>query len=224
MFFPTTARGKLFLCSQVTSGNVNSPYYVELTAANTFTGGAYIGGSGAGGYAINNNSALGTGQLNFNGGDLQIIQNPVTLSNPIIITSSNNWINGSQPLTISTSTSIVSQNVFSSTEELGINDSGLVTVACPVYWNNSNNVTNTIKQPTISGSGSITITGNIYNNNAGNTVGMNWAYNGTGICTVAGTNNQNSGSVLLSGAGVLQTSQTGGFGTGLFLASREPSP
>ena len=37
--------------------------------------------------------------------------------------------------------------------------------------------------------------------------------------TVAGTNNQNSGSVLLSGAGVLQTNQTGGFGTGLFLAS-----
>ena len=118
--------------------------------------------------------------MNFNGGDLQVITNPITLTLPIIITNSSNWINGNQPLTISSS-ALVSENVFSGNEELGINDSGLVTIACPIYWNNANNLTNTTKQPTISGSGSITITGNIYNNNAGNTVGMNWAYNGTGI-------------------------------------------
>ncbi len=214
---------KLFLNTQVTSGNVNSPYYTELAAANTFTGGSIIGGSGAGGFAITNSAALGTGQINLNGGCLEPLNNPITLTNPIIITTSNNWINGNQPLTIS-SGSLVSQGVYSSTEELGINDSGLVTIACPLYWNNSNTVGNVSKQPTISGSGSITITGNIYNNNAGNTQAMNWAYNGTGICTVTGTNNQNSGGVILSGAGVLQTSQTGGFGTALDLAgSNDPS-
>ena len=214
---------KLFLNTAVTSGiSTSVPYYTEVTAANTFTGGSQIGGSGEGGFAITNSAALGTGTVNFNGGALEAINNPVTLSNFVILTTSNNWINGAQALTITNS--VVSENVFSGSLELGINDSGLVTLAGPVCWNNSNVVGNATKQPTISGSGSITISGNIYNNNAANTAGINWAYNGTGICTVTGTNNQNSGGVILSGAGVLQTSQTGGFGNALDLAgSNAPS-
>lgn len=155
-----------------------------LSGANSHTGNTTLT---AGTLLLGSNSAIGTGTLVWNGGQLAAANGPRALPNVILLAASSS-LGGSQPLTFSGSFS------QSSSRTLTITNSALTTFAGSTFLLAETNATRTL---TISNTGPVLISSSVQNGTGSGADGL--TKTGLGLLTLAGNNSYSGTTTVSSG-------------------------